>query len=287
MTTRVVIVWWIACLLWSGTFLFIRMGVADVPPLTFAWLRLLIAFALLAAIAIARREFQSLSRIETMHVIGAGMLLLGVNYALTYWGAQVVPSGLVAILQSSTPLLALLIGWSIGAETVTKRKAAALALGMAGIVVMFHNEVTRPGTTRLLCIVAVTGGSLCVASAYVWLKRKAGRVRPLTVTTLQCLAGLVPLMTAGLLIEGSPLEPDWTVRSMAALAYLSIGASVVAFALNYWLLQRMDTSALLMMGVAEVPIAVALGAIVFNERLPAGVLIGGICVLCGVILTQR
>jgi drug/metabolite transporter (DMT)-like permease len=42
---------------------------------------------------------------------------------------------------------------------------------------------------------------------------------------------------------------------------------------------------MLMMGVAEVPIAVLLGAIVFGERLPAGMLLGGVCVLAGVILT--
>ena len=68
-----------------------------------------------------------------------------------------------------------------------------------------------------------------------------------------------------------------------ALLYLALIASVLAFWLNYWLLQRMDASAMLMMGVAEVPIAVALGAMMFGERLPAGTLLGGTCVLVGVV----
>lgn len=285
MAPRVLIVWWIACLLWSGTFLFIRLGVEHVPPLTFAWLRLLIAFATLTPIAIARRGFTGVSHRDVWHVTGAGVLLLGVNYGLTYWGAQVVPSGLVAILQSLTPVLALSIGWSVGAETVTVRKCVALAAGVTGVVLIFHGEARAPGATGLPGLVAVTGGSVCVAAAYVWLRRKAGRVPPLTVTTLQCLSGFAPLLTLGLIVEGSPLQANWTTSAFVALGYLSIGASVIAFGLNYWLLQRMDTSAMLMMGVAEVPIAVALGAWVFDERLPAGILLGGACVLTGVTLT--
>ena len=282
---RVLLVWWIACLLWSGTFLFIRLGVSHVPPLTFAGLRLLIAFLVLAVIVSASRGFTGLGSRDVLHVTGAGILLLGVNYGLTYWGAQFVPSGLVAILQSSTPVLALFLGWCLGAERVTVRKSLALAAGVAGIVLTFRGEARAPGTNRLLGSLAVMGGAVSVAAAYVWLKRKAGHVRPLTVTTLQCLAGCIPLLTMGLVIEGNPVHADWTPGAIAALAYLALGASVVAFALNYWLLQRMDTSAMLMMGIAEVPIAVALGSVFFEERLPAGILIGAGCVLAGVLLT--
>ena len=102
-------------------------------------------------------------------------------------------------------------------------------------------------------------------------------------TALQSLAGLLPLLCLGLAIEGSPASARWTMTACLALLYLALVASVVAFWMNYWLLQRMDASAMLMMGVAEVPIAVALGAMVFGERLPAGTLLGGSCVLLAVV----
>ena len=86
-------------------------------------------------------------------------------------------------------------------------------------------------------------------------------------------------------IEGSPLNAAWSTKSVVALMYLAFCGSVVAFWLNYWLLYQMDASAMLMMGIAEVPIAVALGAIVFGERLPPGTFIGAACVLVGVLLT--
>jgi drug/metabolite transporter (DMT)-like permease len=67
------------------------------------------------------------------------------------------------------------------------------------------------------------------------------------------------------------------------VTYLAVAASVIAFGLNYWLLARMDASAMLMMGVAEVPIAVLLGAAFLKERLPRGTFLGGTCVLVAVV----
>src|SRR5262245_7800439 len=159
MTLRVPIVWWIACLLWSGTFLFIRVGVEHVPPLTFAWLRLLIAFLILVPIGTVRREIAKVGAREVLHVMGAGILLLGLNYGLTYWGARRVPSGLVAILQSATPVWALLIGWCMGAEAVTFRKSVALAAGVAGTVLTFHGEAGLSSTSGLRGVIAITAGS--------------------------------------------------------------------------------------------------------------------------------
>lgn len=281
---RVIAAWWIACFLWSGSFVFIRLGLRDLPPLTFAWMRLVLALTVLIPLTVARGGFVNLDRRDIAHVTMAGVLLLGVNYGLVYWGAQFIPSGLVAILLSTTPVLALALGWLVGSETVTGRKIVALGAGVLGVVLIFRAEAHASGMAAIVGTLAVVGSALCVASAYVWLKGYGKRLPPLTVTTLQCLAGVVPLAIAGVAVEGPPWEATWTATAVGALLYLALCGSVLAFWLNYWLLQRMDASAMLMMGVAEVPIAVALGAAVIGERLPAGTLAGAACVLAGVVL---
>ncbi len=283
MSPRVVVVWLTVCLLWSSTFAFIRLGLQDLPPFTFAWLRLAIAVAVLAPMAIAGGHWQSMSGRDVAAVCGTGVLLLGVNYGLVFWGAQFVPSGLVAILLSGTPVLALAFGWFFGSEGVNARKLVALTLGILGVAVIFGAEARASGQAALLGGVAVFGASVCVAFAYVWLKTHGHHLSPTAVTALQSLAGLVPLACLGLVLEGPPTPARWSAAAWVALLYLALIASVVAFWLNYWLLQRMDASAMLMMGVAEVPIAVALGAVVFGERLPTGTLLGATCVLVGVI----
>lgn len=287
MDLRVVLVWWVVCFLWSSTFLFIKLGLRDLPPFTFAWVRLAIALVVLTPLALGRGHWRDLSRRDVANIAVAGVLLLGVNYGLVFWGTQFVPSGLVAILQSATPVLALAFGWLLGSEAVNVRKLVAVATGIAGVTIIFGAQARASGRNALLGSAAVFCGSVCVAFAYVWVKTYGQHLSRTVVTALQSLAGLLPLACLGFLLEGSPAPAHWSLTAWISVLYLALFASVLAFWLNYWLLERMDASAMLMMGVAEVPIAVALGAAVFGERLPAGTLLGAICVLAGVVATLR
>jgi drug/metabolite transporter (DMT)-like permease len=281
---RIWLVWWLACFLWSGTFLFIKLGVSAIPPVSFAWTRLAIALAVLAPLALWRGDYRALSASAAARIGAAGVILLGVNYGLLYWGARFIPSGLTAVLQSATPIFALMLGSAIGLERATLRKVVALAAGAAGVAVIFRSEIRVADPSAVLGVAAVLGSSLCVAAAYVWLKRRPVSVHPLTVTTIQCLSGLLVLAPAGLMAEGNPIAAPWSPSSVIAVLYLALAGSVLAFWLNYWLLSRIDASAMLMMGMAEVPIAMALGAAIFGERLPAATLIGAALILAGVSL---
>jgi drug/metabolite transporter (DMT)-like permease len=279
----VIIVWIATCLLWSSTFLFIKLGLRDIPPFTFAWMRLAIAVAVLGPLAWSRGRWRSFGRRDVAHVAGTGLLLLGVNYGLIFWGAQFIPSGLVAILQSGTPVIALALGWAFGSERVSLRKVLALAVGVLGVTMIFGSQARASGPHAILGSAAVFGGSACVAFAYVWLKTFGQHLHRTSVTALQSCAGLIPLVVVAIVVEGQPLPAQWSAASWVALLYLALFASILAFWLNYWLLARMDASALLMMGVAEIPVAVMLGAVVFGERLPGGTLLGASCVLAAVV----
>lgn len=283
-TLRLRVAWGLACVLWSATFLFIRIGLADIGPFTFAAARLALALTVIVPLFLWTREARRLNRQDVRHIAGAGALLLGVNYALVYWGAQHVPSALVAILLAATPILALALGAALHAEAVTARKLAAVLIGFTGVVIIFGVEATATGARSVTGIVALLASAGCVAAAYVWMKRRASRVPPLAMAAIQNAAGLVPLLMLAVALEGSPLQARWTPRAFGALLYLAYGASVLAFWLNYWLLARMDPSAMLMMGVAEVPLAIGLGALVLGERLPAGTLLGAACIALSVLL---
>jgi drug/metabolite transporter (DMT)-like permease len=284
---RVILVWCVACVLWSSTFLFIRVGLQQIPPFTFASLRLAVALTVLAPIVLARGGWQSVTRRDLLHIAVAGLLLLSANYALIFWGAQFIDSGLVAILLSATPLIALMLGWTVGSERVTAVKVAAILAGIIGVAIIFRSDLGTSTRASALAAAAIIGAASCVAGAYVWIKHRTPTARPATVTALQSAVGFVPLAVIALAVEDAPPLTAWSVATWVALLYLAVGASVVAFYLNYWLLARMDTSAMLMMGVVEVPIAVMLGAWFLGERLPADILVGGIVVLAGVMALLR
>lgn len=279
--------WLITCLLWSTVWLAIKIGVTTLPPLTFAYSRLLIALAVLVPAAALRRRLRVTPADATI-LLATGFLLLGVNYALVFWGARLVPSGLVAVLQSATPLCGLALAASLGLEHANGGKIAGLLLGMAGVALISARQTFTPGTPgAALGCAAIMGGAVCVAVAYVLVKLKRPSADPTTVICWQMVAGVVPLAVAGLALEGNPLAMPFTGRVVAAMVYLALAGSVAAFWLNYWLLQRLETSAVLLISVAEAPLAAMWGALALGERFDGPTIAGSVLVLAGSALVIR
>jgi drug/metabolite transporter (DMT)-like permease len=276
----VLVVWWITCLIWSSVWLCIKIGVNDVPPATFAAARLVIALLVLVPILALRRQALPRDPRDWALIGATGFLLLGLNYAFLYWGAQYVTSGLSAVLQAATPAFALMFAHLLSAdERFTPWQVAGLLLGVVGVGIVFADQLSVTGRTALGGSIAVTASALCVALGYVIVKKHGANLRPSELTTGQMIVGLAALLVVVLAIEGNPLAVRWTTPALVSVVYLALAGSVTAFWLNYWLLKRIGATRLLLMSLVEPPIAVLLGAVVLDEPLPAGLLLGGACIL--------
>ena len=282
----VVLVWWVACLLWSAGWLFIKVGLRDLPPLTFAATRLSIAFAVLAAIVAFRQEWRALRRTDIPAIAVSGVLLLGVNYALTFWGAQYQPSAITSVLQATSPVFGFLIGTATGAERFSIARAAALPIGVGGVALISRGQFDA-GHLSMLGSVAVLGGAACAAMAYAIVKRRAIHLPPAVMVATQTLCAVVPLSIAAWTLEGSPFTMRWPATAVLALLYLSIASSVVAFWLNYWLLKRVTATTVLAMGLVQPLIAAVLGALILGERFGLAAAVGGVAVLVSAAVILR
>jgi drug/metabolite transporter (DMT)-like permease len=283
---RTIAIWWLACLLWSGGWLFIKIGVQDVPPLTFAAARLWLASLVLLPIIVAQGEWRRLTRADIMPIAWSGVLLLGVNYALVFWGAQFVPSGLTALLQATSPLFAFALGLLRGSELFAWGRAAGIVLGLVGVALISGSEFRvdeRAGAGSI----AIMIGAACAAVAYTIVKGRARHVPAMVLVGGQTACALALLAPAALGLDGNPLSMHWTPRALMALAYLGIGSSVVAFWLNYWLLQRMDATTVLSSALVQPLIAALLGGIVLGERLGTPTIAGGALILAGAAAILR
>ena len=282
---RVWLVWLAVCLIWSTVWLFIKLGLRDVPPVSFAWLRLVIAVAVLLPVLLAQstplpRKGRTLALIAV-----TGVLLFSLNYGLVYWGAQHISSGLTAVLQAVTPVFGLLFAHRyLPYERVTPAKLCGLGLGIAGVAVIFSDQLRLAGWSALLGCAAVAAGALCVALAYVLIKAYGRDSPPTALMAGQMLCGSLPLIAVGLTVEGSPFAFRWTPAAAASLLYLTLAGSLAAFWLNYWLLKRMDAMKVLMMSIPEPLLAVLLGVLVLGEAVTGRTLLGGLCILSGVWL---
>jgi drug/metabolite transporter (DMT)-like permease len=284
--TRVAAVWILTCLIWSTVWLFIKLGVQEVPPVSFAAMRLIIAVLVMVPIMFAMKTPFPRQWRDVRLILGTGVLLLGVNYGLLFWGAQFISSGLTAVLQSITPAIALVFAhYLLHDEQMTFRRMGGLLLGVGGIAIVYWDQL-KFGGRALTGSIAVTGAAVCVAFAYVMMRRHGRQLHPNVITSGQMVAGLVPLMIYASTVEGNPLEIRWSRTALVSVVYLALMGSVVAAWLNYWLLPRVGAVNLLVMGLVEPPIAIALGAWFLNERMNVQTLLGSATILLSVWVTM-
>jgi drug/metabolite transporter (DMT)-like permease len=280
------IVWWLTCLIWSSVWLFIKLGLRDLPPVSFAAIRLVVAIAVFLPILAIRRTPLP-RRARDWYVIGvAGLLLLGVNYALLFWGAQFIPSGLTAVLGAVTPAFALLFGhFLLKDEPFTFEALGAIGIGIAGVALISWDQLHLSGRQALLGCAAVTAASACVGFAYVFVKARGARqLRPEVITCGQMVCAIGPMLAFAAAREGNPLGLHWTPTAVGCLLYLALAGSVAGAWLNYWLLERMSATALLSMALVEPLIAVLLGAAFLHERVTPPAAAGGALVLCSIFM---
>jgi drug/metabolite transporter (DMT)-like permease len=278
-------IWWLTCLIWSGVWLFIKIGLRDLPPITFAAFRLVIALAVLLPLLWWRRTRLPGDARDWYAIAIAGLLLLGVNYALLFWGAQHIPSGLGAVLGATCPAFALVFGhFLLPDEPFTVQGLAAIAIGVAGVALISGDQLHVAGRLALLGCAAATASSMCVAFAYVFVKRQRRTLKPEVLSTGQMLCAVGPMLAAGMLREGNPLDLQWTPLAILCLLYLSLAGSVGGMWLNYWLLERMSATAVLSMGLVEPLIAVLLGWAFLGETLTRSTAGGGALILCSIFM---
>ena len=285
MTPSVLVVWIVTCAIWSTVWLFIKIGVRDVPPVTFAVFRLGAALAVLGPLTLVRGTPLPRNARDWRLIAATGIVLLGVNYALLNWGIQFISSGLTAVLQALTPAFGFVFAHALlHDEKMTRVKGVALLLGIAGVAAIFSHQLEVSGPSALWGGIAVVAGSACVAIAYVVMRRHGTHLHPSVVTSGQMLAAIGPLAGYAVLVEGNPLRVQWTTASALAVLYLAFLGSIAGAWLNYWLLKRIGATRLLVMGLIEPLIAVLLGAMLLGETMTGWTLAGGVCIIVSVAL---
>lgn len=280
--------WLSVCVIWSTVWLFIKLGVSDVPPLAFAASRLLIALAILGPIAFLQRPRQTFTPQDRQLIVRTGTMLFTGSYALLYWGAQHVSSGLMAVLQAITPACALVVSqWYLADEPITVAKGSGLALGLIGVTIIFADELQLSGWRAALACIAGATAAFVVAWAYVLVRAHARSLATTTLMTGQIAAGAGPLLLMSVAVEGNPLAANWTPSAVAAALYLALAGSLLGFWLNYWLLARIGPTRMLLTSILEPLLAVVLGAVVLDERLTSRIAAGGVLVLASIALVMK
>jgi len=283
-TLGVVAAWIALCLIWSSTWLAIKIGLADLPPISFCALRFVIAATVLLAMCVGR--FPLPRRLTDYYFLAlTGFLTFGVNYGLLFWGEQHVSSGLAAILQATIPSFGLVFAhFMLPTEPMRWERVAGALLALGGVALICLKLLDFHGLMAFWGGVAIVVGAAAAAYANVLIKARRTQFVPAVMAAWQMLFALVPLLLLGFVTEGNPLHFHWSKLAIGCLLYLALIGSVLAFLLFYWLLNRVAVTNLLTISLITPPLAVAFGWVVAGETLSRWALLGAALVLLGVAL---
>lgn len=281
------VAWANVCVIWGTTYLVIRIGVSEVPPLLFAGIRWLIAGIAFTAFLRLRGAPIPRGR-EIGHLAVVGVLLLGLGNGLVVFGEQWVASGPAALMITTTPLVLVAI------ESLLPRGprpnpavAAGLLLGLAGVVLIFGVDLEAladPGNRAGLLSLLGAVFFWSLGSLYAKYVRLA--VHPFMGAAVQMVIAGAALTLAGWAMGEIP-RLHWETRGLLALSYLVIIGSFVGYPSYIYAVAKLPLAFVSTYAYVNPVIALFLGWLVLDEPLGPRVYAAAALILLGVYCVKK
>lgn len=277
----------IICTVWGTTYLVIAIAIETIPPILMTGIRFAAAGLIMLPIALARggripRDAKTLANVALV-----GFLLVGVGNLSVVWAEQWVPSGIAALLVATAPFwMAVIETFRKTGERVNARSAVGMLIGFAGVAMLVTPGATggKWSVPLLLGALAIQVGAIAWQGGSAHAKYNLHGIPLMLSAALQMLFGGVILIVAGLAVgEGSRFVI--TPRTFAALAYLTIFGSVIAYSAYIYALAHLRTSYTSLYAYVNPVVAMILGWLIRNEPLTwiswlaMGVILSGVALV--------
>lgn len=272
---------------WGSTWLVIRHGLDDLPPLLGAGLRFVLAGLVMAALVPVLREREGGERPPFRVVLPQALFQFTGNFALVYWCETVIPSGLVSVLWATFPLMMSLTGHFVTrAERLHGVQWLGLVVAFAGVASLFGTDVARGGSRAVVMGLLLLLGPASVTVSTTLIKRRAANASSLLLNRDSMLiGGVLLLLLAAIFERGEPVR--FTNGAIFSVVYLALLGSVVTFGAYLWLLRTVPAYRLSLVSYVTPLIALWLGRTFGGEPFGATTLVGTALVLAGVALTLK
>ncbi len=270
-------------ILWGGSYLFIRVAVAEITPLTLVFARVTIAATALGIWLTATGEHLPRGGRVWLALAGMGLLNNIIPFSLIFWGQIEIGAGLAAILNATTPLFTVLAAHVLTQdEKLSPAKIAGVFLGLAGVAVMIGPQALAGLDRSVAAQIACLGAALSYGLANIY----GRRFRTMPITPIQTAFGTLAASAALMLPIAAGIDRPWTmappgVAALSALCALALLSTAVAYILFYKILSSAGATSISLVTFLIPPGAILLGAIVLGERLEARHIIGMACLGAG------
>ena len=276
-------------LLWGSSYLFIKIGVESLGPLTLVTLRCLFAAILLGMVVASAREPLPRNVRTVGHLAVLGVLSIFAPFVLIAWGETHVSSGLASVLNATTPLFTVVVAAVVlHDEPFRFNRVAGLVIGFLGVFVVASPTLSSPDPTDSLALaaqLAVVLASLSYALGADFARRFLRGLRPMTIAVVMGVFGFVYAGPLALALE-DPLATGLRPEALLAAVWLGMLGSGVALLIFYRLLAGWGATRTNVVVYLMPPVGVALGVVFLHEPLHAALLAGTVFIVGGAALTN-
>ena len=257
-------------LIWGSTWIAIKTGVSAVPPLFLGGARfVLVAMIMLLTVRGVAAAFAPDRR--TLVVV-TGLLINVATYGPIFWGMRHVESGASGLTNLSFVAIGL-FGFAVlfGQERPTWRFGLALGAGVLGLVILFSEKLSAPGSSReLIGVGAIVLGTLAYCLGSVMAKPLLNDLRPTQLTAAHACVGAVGFIVTSLLFEpisGQTFSDLFAPAPLAGLLFLVFGGTFIGYTIYLRLVRDWGAPRAGLYAFTSPVIALVLGALVFGEPL--------------------
>ncbi len=284
---KALVAYLLVCTVWGSTYLAIRIGVAELPPMLFAGSRFLIAGLLLGGIVLPLGHAFPRSRRDWITLTVSGILLLVTGNAVVVWAEQYIESGPASVFVASVPLWTAFFDAMIpgGSTQVTPRLVTGLALGFLGSALLAGASPAELLRADLRGPAALLLAAASWAMATVLMKRRPVTTTPYMSSAIQMVIAGGILVLAGL---AAGQAADWQLngRGIGALVYLIVFGSIVGFTAFGYAVKHASATVVGTYAYVNPVVAVLLGWLVLHESITIRTVIAMALILGAVVMIQ-
>lgn len=278
----------IVAIVWGTTFLGIRIAVETIPGWFVAGIRQMIAGLIMLMILLYRKELKWIGwKNLSYQLIFSLLMLIGAN-GLTTVAEETLTSSLASLISATTPILVFIGSIFIGLEKFSYKGLLGILLCFAGIVFIFWDgiqDLAIPAYQNgiLLLFGAISGWALGTLFTKK-LKLKAENIS-LNLFYQFIFAGVVQIGLAFLFSEHYNFG-HWSSKSIAAMVYLAIFGSVIAFYSFHYALTKISPIHISILSYINTIIAIILGWLVLDEVISVKFIMAAALIILGVFITN-
>ena len=269
--------------IWSASFVFVRVLAPVLGPVWVATSRVLVAgIALTGAFVILRRHVDVAA--HWREYLFVGVLNSALPFLLFAYAALTLPASYLVILNSGLPLFGAIASAIWLAEPLDRGKVAGLVSGAAGVLLVSHAGPVVPDAAFAIAVVASLGAVLCYALAGVWIKRRARALPPIAMAGWSQLLGGLALLPIAVM---APVHGAITPTIVVNVLLLALVCSAIAYVLYFRLIADVGPTRAMTVTFLMPAFGMLWGWLFLNETITLPMLAGATLIVAGTAAVVR